>query len=86
MQDRDEKSRLLAPLELISGGHKYKVFLLLNNLKLEDVDDKIVDYRKLVVFVKDAQWVNIDSSNVSEIPGDDELFNEKLNFGQKFIR
>ena len=79
MQDRDEKSRLLAPLELMSGRHEYKVFLLLNDLKLEDVDDKIVDYPKLVDFVKDAQWVNIDSSNVSEIPGDDESFNEKLN-------
>ena len=79
LQDRDEKSRLLAPLELMSGRHEYKVFLLLNDLKLEAVDDKIVDYPKLVDFVKDAQWVNIDSSNVSEIPGDDESFNEKLN-------
>ena len=78
LQNNNEKSRLLAPLELIGGRHKYNVLLLLHNPMLEDDDDKIVDYSKLVEFVRDAPWVDVNSSNVSEIPGDDDSFKEQL--------
>ena len=52
--------------------------LLLQNPMLEDADNTIVDYPKLVEFVRDAPWVNVKSSNVSEIPGDDDSFKEQL--------
>ena len=78
LQNNIEKSRLLAPLEFLGEHHKYTVMLLLQNPMLEDADNTIVDYPKLVEFVRDAPWVNVKSSNVSEIPGDDDSFKEQL--------
>ena len=78
LQSNNEKSRLFAPLELMCGRHKYTVLLLLHNPMLEDADDKIVDHPKLVEFLRDAPWVDVNSSNVSEIPGDDDSFKEQL--------
>ena len=78
LQNDYEKSKLLAPLGLMGGRHKYTVFLMLRNLMLEDANDKIVYYPKLLEFVNDASWVNVDPFNVSEIPGDDESFKKQL--------
>ena len=86
LQNNNEKSRLLAPLELMSGRHKYAVLLLLHNPMLEDADDTIVDYHpKLVEFVRDVPWMDVKSSNVSEIPGDDDSFKEQLDSMAKKI-
>ena len=85
LQNNNEKSRLLAPLELMCGRHKYTVLLLLHNPMLEDADDKIVDHPKLVEFLRDAPWVDVNSSNVSEIPGDDDSFKEQLDSMTKKI-
>ena len=78
LQNDNEKSKLLAPLELMGGGHKYTVFLMLHNPMLQDADNKIVYYPKLLQFVKDAPWVDVDPSHVSKIPGDDDSFKEQL--------
>ena len=78
LKNNDEKSRLLAPLELLGGHHKYTVFLLLQNPKLEDADNKIVNNPELVSFVRNTEWVTVVSSNVSDIPGDDDSFKEEL--------
>ena len=78
LQNNNDKSRLLAPLDLMGGRHKYTVLLLLHNPKLEDADDKIVNYPQLVSFVSNANWVNIDPSNVTDIPGDDDSFKKQL--------
>ena len=78
LQNNNEKSRLFAPLQLMGGRHKYTVLLLLNDPMLEDADDKIVNYPELLSFVSNAHWVNVDPSNVSEIPGDDDSFKEQL--------
>ena len=79
LQNNNEKLRLLEPLDLMGGHHKYTVLLLLHNPKLEDADDKIVNYPGLLSFVSNAYCVNVYPSNVSEIPGDDESFKEQLN-------
>ena len=78
LKNNNEQSRLLAPLELMGGRQKYTVLLLLHNPKLEDADDKIVNYPELLSFASNACWVNVHPSNVSEIPGDDESFKEQL--------
>ena len=78
LQNDSEKSKLLAPLELMGGRHKYTVLLMLHNLMLEDAEDKIVHYPKLLEFVEDAPWVDVDPSNVSEIPGDDDSYKKQL--------
>ena len=79
LQDKNEKSKLLAPLKVMGGCHEYTVFLLLHNPTLEDADDETVNYPELVSFVENAHSVNIVPSNVSDIPGDDESFKEQLN-------
>ena len=78
LQNNNEKLRLLASLELLGGHHKYTVFLLLKNPKLEDADDKIVNDPELVSFVRNAQCVTVVPSNVRDIPGDDNSFKEQL--------
>ena len=78
LQNNNEKSRLLAPLNLLGGHHKYTVLLLLHNPKLEDADDKIVNHPELVSFASNASCVNVDPTNVGEIPGDDDSFKEQL--------
>ena len=78
LQNNNEKLRLLEPLDLMGGHHKYTVFLLLHNPKLEDADDKIVNYPELLSFVDNAHWVNVYPSNVSEIPDGDDSFKEQL--------
>ena len=78
LQNDNENSRLLAPIELIGGCHKYTVLLLVHNPTLGDADDKIVNNPELISFVSNAHWVKVDSSNVSEIPGDDDSFKEQL--------
>ena len=78
LQNNKEKSRLLAPLDLMGQRYKYTVLLLLHNPKLEDADDKIVNYSQLVSFVSNASWVNVDPSNVKDIPGDDDSFKKQL--------
>ena len=77
LQDDNKKSELLAPLELM-GEHKYMVLMLPFNRMLFDADNKIVDFPELVQFVEAAQWINIDSSSVSEIPGEACAFYEKM--------
>ena len=78
LQNNNEKLRLLASLDLLGGHHKYTVFLLLKNPKLEDADDKIVNDPELVSFVRNAQCVTVVPSNVRDIPGDDNSFKEQL--------
>ena len=78
LQNNNEKLRLLASLELLGGHHKYTVFLLLKNPKLEDADDKIINDPELVSFVRNAQCVTVVPSNVRDIPGDDNSFKEQL--------
>ena len=78
LQNNNEKSRLLAPLDLLGGRHKYTVLLLLHNPQLEDANDKTVNYAELVSFVSNTYWVNEDPFNVMDIPGDDNSFEEQL--------
>ena len=77
LQDDNKKSELLAPLELM-GEHKYMVLMLPFNRMLFDADNKIVDFPELVQFAEAAQWINIDSSSVSEIPVEACAFYEKM--------
>ena len=79
LEKDNEKLRLLAPLELISGGHKFSILLLLQNQMLEDANDMIAKYPELDKFVDDAPWIHVDSSNVNDIPGDEESFKEQMN-------
>ena len=78
LQNDEEKSKVLAPLEIISGGHKCDVFPLLIDEILEDADNKIANYPELDNFVRDAPWVDIDSANVIDIPGDENSFKEQV--------
>ena len=66
-RNENNQSILFAALEFM-GVHKYKVLVLPRNNILEDADNQIVDFPELVTFVEAAQWVYINSSNVSEIP------------------
>ena len=75
LQNDNKKLKLLAPLKLTG---KYQVLLLLNNQMLEDADDMIEGYPDLDKFVSDAPWVAVDSSNVSDIPGDEHSFKELM--------
>ena len=68
----------ISHFELLGGHHKYTVFLLLKNPKLEDADDKIINDPELVSFVRNAQCVTVVPSNVRDIPGDDNSFKEQL--------
>ena len=46
---------------------------------LEDANDMIAKYPELDKFVDDAPWIHVDSSNVNDIPGDEESFKEQMN-------
>ena len=45
---------------------------------LENANDKILYYPLLFELVRDVPRVDVESSNVSEIPGDNESCEEKL--------
>ena len=78
LQKNNEKLKLFPPLELISGGHKFSILLLLHNQMLEDANDMIAKYPELDKFVDDAPWIQVDPSNVNDIPGDEESFKEQM--------
>ena len=78
LQSDKEKSKVLAPLEVISDRYKFDIFPFLTDEMLEDVDNKIANYPELDSFVRDASWVDIKSTNVSDIPGDDHSFKEQV--------
>ena len=77
-QNNDERSRLFAPLKLMSGRHKYRILLLKHSSRLQDAENMIENTPELNNFVEDTPWFDLDSSNVNEIPGDDELFKKQL--------
>ena len=45
---------------------------------LKDADDTIEGYPDLDKFVNDAPWVDVDSSNVNDIPGEEHSFKELM--------
>ena len=69
LQDDNVKSRILAPLKLL-GAYKYRFLILQCNVTLYNANNKIVDFAELDEFVETAEWVNIDPSSVSDIPGE----------------
>lgn len=75
LQNDKKKLKLLAPLKLTG---KFKVLLLLNRQMLKDADDTIEGYPDLDKFVNDAPWVDVDSSNVNDIPGEEHSFKELM--------
>ena len=79
LRDFNEMLNLLAPLDLIGGHRKFSVLFLLNSHLLEDRHNIIANCPKLSKLVKDTPWVNVNSCNVSEIPGDNESFEVQLN-------
>ena len=78
LQDSSKKSKLLEPLELIVAQNKFKILLMLNNQMLEDAANKVVKHQELIELGERAPWVEIKPSNVSDVPGDDESFEELL--------
>ena len=80
MQNIKEKSRLLAPLEIMAGRKKNITLLLLqNSWMLEDAEDQIENFPELVEFVRNAPWVDAVSSDVNKIPCDNDAFMKKFN-------
>ena len=80
-----KNSEVLPTLELISFGRKFAVLPLLFNHILDDADNQFETYPELDDFVRDVPFVNVDSSKVNEIPGDDQAFKDQLNlFRNKF--
>ena len=75
LKDDNDKLKLLAPLKITEKNH---VFLLLNSQMLKDADDMIENYPDLDKFVNDAPWIDVDSSNVNDIPGDEHSFKELM--------
>ena len=67
--------------ELLSQGEKNRdppnLLLLLNNQKLLDAKNKFTKLNDLDAFVDKAPWVMLKSSNVKDIPVDDDSF-EKI--------
>ena len=78
LKKNNEKLKLLAPLELISGGHKFFVLPLMRNKILEDANDMIAKNPELDQFVDKAPWVDVVSSNVTDIPGDEQSFRDQI--------
>ena len=72
------ESILLEPLEMMGMRTECNVFLLLHDQMLADADDAFVHYPKLEKVVKKDSWVDVDSSRVSDIPGDEESFRKQL--------
>ena len=69
LQNIKEKSRLLAPLEIMAGRKKNITLLLLqNSWMLEDAENQIENFPELVEFVRNAPWVDVVSSDVNKIP------------------
>ena len=79
LRDNNEMLNLLTPLELIGGRSKFSVLFLLHSHMLEDCHNMIANYPNLDTFVEHAPWVDVNSCNVSEIPGDIDSFELKLN-------
>lgn len=60
LQEKNEKTKLLAPLKLISARSKYTVLLLLHDPRLEDAEDTIFYYSELDEFARDSTWLALD--------------------------
>ena len=78
--DQKEAKRLTAEVDSQVGKNKNppELFLLLNNIKLYDAENEFMTFNDLDKFVTLAPWVELNSNNVKDIPGDDKSFEEAI--------